>query len=53
MPHNQLNKADEEIKLAVDIIYLLETNDICPNIALKALEIVQKDLQQKIQNEDP
>ncbi|EKM29457.1 hypothetical protein VCHENC02_4731, partial [Vibrio harveyi] len=30
-----LDDAPEEIKLAVDLIYLLETNEIDPKIALK------------------
>ncbi|WP_029788995.1 MULTISPECIES: pleiotropic regulatory protein RsmS [Vibrio] len=43
-----LDDAPEEIKLAVDIIYLLETNEIDPKIALKAIKIVQSDLENKI-----
>ena len=43
-----LDDAPEEIKLAVDLIYLLETNEINPKIALKAIKIVQSDLENKI-----
>ncbi|HDM8186645.1 TPA: pleiotropic regulatory protein RsmS [Vibrio harveyi] len=43
-----MDDAPEEIKLAVDIIYLLETNEIDPKIALKAIKIVQSDLENKI-----
>ncbi|PSV28819.1 MULTISPECIES: pleiotropic regulatory protein RsmS [unclassified Photobacterium] len=52
MPDNQittntLENAPEEIKLAVDLIYLLESNDIAPEIVLSALEIVRKDFENK------
>jgi Protein of unknown function (DUF2496). len=43
-----LSEADVEIKLAVDLIYLLEANQIQPEIALKALKLVKKDLLNKI-----
>ncbi len=45
-----LEDAPEEIKLAVDLIYLLETNEIEPEIALKAIKIVQSDLENKLKN---
>ncbi|MCG3862563.1 MULTISPECIES: pleiotropic regulatory protein RsmS [unclassified Photobacterium] len=45
---NTLENAPEEIKLAVDLIYLLESNEIAPNIVLAALEIVRKDFESKI-----
>ncbi|PQJ67474.1 pleiotropic regulatory protein RsmS [Photobacterium angustum] len=44
---NTLENAPEEIKLAVDLIYLLESNDIAPEIVLSALEIVRKDFENK------
>ena len=44
-----LSEADAEIKLAVDLIYLLEVNQIQPDIALKALKLVEKDLLNKIE----
>ncbi|MCE9678116.1 pleiotropic regulatory protein RsmS [Shewanella sp. AS1] len=43
-----LEQASDEVKLAVDLIYLLETHEIAPEVALAALEIVSKDLQAKI-----
>lgn len=43
-----LEHAPEEIKLAVDLIYLLESNEIDPHVALKAINIVKSDLEQKI-----
>ena len=45
---NTLDDAPEYVKLAVDLIYLLESNEIAPDDALKALEIVKQDLEQKI-----
>lgn len=43
-----LDNAPEEVKLAVDLIYLLESNEIDPKIALEAIKIVQQDLQAKL-----
>ncbi len=43
-----LDNAPDEIKLAVDLIYLLESNEVDPKVALEALKIVQSDLEQKI-----
>ncbi|MCW8327602.1 pleiotropic regulatory protein RsmS [Photobacterium sp. SDRW27] len=43
-----LDEAPEDIKLAVDLIYLLESNEISPEIALSALEIVTQDLKAKL-----
>ncbi|CAM2799338.1 pleiotropic regulatory protein RsmS [Vibrio ordalii] len=48
-PTVPLDGASEEIKLAVDLIYLLETNQIEPHTALEALKIVQQDLLRKIE----
>ena len=47
-PKSPLDDAPAEIKLAVDLIYLLETNEIDPETALKALKIVQNDLKNKL-----
>ncbi|EHH2421100.1 TPA: pleiotropic regulatory protein RsmS [Vibrio parahaemolyticus] len=47
-PTSPLDDAPEEIKLAVDLIYLLETNEIDPEVAIKALKIVQTDLESKL-----
>ncbi|MCG9738606.1 pleiotropic regulatory protein RsmS [Shewanella insulae] len=43
-----LGDASDEIKLAVDLIYLLESHEIEPDVALAALEIVKQDLQRKL-----
>ncbi|MBC8945533.1 pleiotropic regulatory protein RsmS [Xenorhabdus indica] len=43
--------APAEVKLAVDLIYLLECNEISPEIALAALEIVKHDFQGKLKQE--
>ncbi|NAW65323.1 pleiotropic regulatory protein RsmS [Photobacterium halotolerans] len=44
-----LTDAPKEVQLAVDLIYLLETNNVDPELALAALEIVKTDLQVKLQ----
>ena len=43
-----LDNAPEEVKLAVDLIYLIESNEIDPKVALEAIKIVQQDLQSKM-----
>ncbi|MGL6028004.1 MAG: DUF2496 domain-containing protein [Vibrio sp.] len=43
-----LNEAADEIKLAVDLIYLLESHAIAPHIALATIEIVKHDLESKL-----
>ncbi|MCG9696088.1 pleiotropic regulatory protein RsmS [Shewanella sp. Isolate11] len=43
-----LAQASDEVKLAVDLIYLLETHGIEPKVALAALEIVKQDLVNKL-----
>ena len=50
MPENksELKDAPNDIKLAVELIYLLETNEVDPETALKALKIVEADLLRKI-----
>lgn len=45
-----LENAPPELQLAVDLIYLLECNEIAPETALAALEIVQRDYQEKLKN---
>ncbi|AZL84458.1 DUF2496 domain-containing protein [Aliivibrio salmonicida] len=42
-----LDNAPDEIKLAVDLIYLLENNNVNKEIAIKALDIVLNDLRKK------
>lgn len=44
-----LENAPPEIRLAVDLIELLETNEIDPALALVALAIVQRDYERKVQ----
>nr|WP_241802839.1 pleiotropic regulatory protein RsmS [Aliivibrio logei] len=46
-PPSPLDSAPDEIKLAVDLIYLLENNNVNKEIAIKALEIVLNDLRKK------
>lgn len=46
-----LEKAPEHIKLAVDLIELLESNNIDPTVAEKALQIVLNDYQQKLSSQ--
>ncbi len=48
---NTLENAPEEIKLAVDLIYLLESNEIEPKVALAALDIVKNDLERKLESD--
>ncbi|WP_419465465.1 pleiotropic regulatory protein RsmS [Aliivibrio fischeri] len=42
-----LDNAPDEIKLAVDLIYLLECNEVDKETAIKALEIVLSDFKNK------
>lgn len=48
MVKTNFENAAEEVKLAVDLIFLLESNNIEIETALKALEIVTKDFQTKL-----
>ena len=50
-----LDTAPEEVRLAVDLIMLLEENQIAPQTVLDALAIVRRDFERKvpaIANED-
>ncbi|MBD2779480.1 pleiotropic regulatory protein RsmS [Xenorhabdus szentirmaii] len=47
-----LEQAPPEVQLAVDLIYLLECNDISPDTALAALDIVKQDLQRKLEKQN-
>ncbi|MGF1687664.1 pleiotropic regulatory protein RsmS [Photobacterium japonica] len=47
-----LDNAPAEVKLAVDLIYLLESNEIDPKVALAALAMVKSDLERKVAQED-
>ena len=42
-----LETAPPEVKLAVDLIELLETNQIAPDLVLAALAIVRQDYERK------
>ncbi|KZN36790.1 pleiotropic regulatory protein RsmS [Pseudoalteromonas luteoviolacea] len=46
-----LDDAPQHVKLAVDLIMLLEQNEVVPEDVLKALEIVKQDFSNKIQLE--
>ncbi|WP_111638321.1 DUF2496 domain-containing protein [Marinomonas shanghaiensis] len=43
-----LDQAPDHIKLAVDLIALLESHDIEPSVAVGALTIALQDFQQKL-----
>ncbi|HEH9431872.1 TPA: pleiotropic regulatory protein RsmS [Aeromonas sobria] len=43
-----LETAPPEVKLAVDLIELLETNGLAPELVLAALAIVKQDYQRKL-----
>lgn len=43
-----LEQAPDEVKLAVDLIMLLEEHAIAPQTVLKALEIVLRDFENKL-----
>lgn len=45
----KLEMEKDHIKLAVDLILLLEQNNISPYTALKAIEIVKKDFKKKVE----
>jgi len=44
-----LDNAPDEIKLAVDLIYLLVSNEVDPKVALEAIKIVKTDLESKLE----
>ncbi|WP_117233258.1 pleiotropic regulatory protein RsmS [Vibrio maerlii] len=43
-----LDNAPDDIKLAVDLIYLLESNEVDPKVALSAINMVKADLEKKV-----
>ncbi|BDR14043.1 pleiotropic regulatory protein RsmS [Vibrio sp. STUT-A11] len=49
-PTSPLDDAPDDVKLAVDLIYLLESNEVDPEVALSALKIVQLDLKNKLKS---
>lgn len=48
-----LDNAEPEVKLAVDLIMLLENHAIAPDVVLAALEIVRRDYLAKANQQDP
>ncbi|MBH0089702.1 DUF2496 domain-containing protein [Pseudoalteromonas sp. NSLLW218] len=44
-----LDQAPTHIKLAVDLIMILEQHDVAPEEVLKALEIVKSDFEKKLE----
>ncbi|MBH0027368.1 MULTISPECIES: DUF2496 domain-containing protein [unclassified Pseudoalteromonas] len=46
---NPLDQAPTHIKLAVDLIMILEQHDVAPEEILKALEIVKSDFEKKLE----
>ena len=51
MQKSGLEQASPEIKLAVDLIYLLELNEIDPKTALAALAIATADFEKKLKEQ--
>ncbi|RTR38408.1 DUF2496 domain-containing protein [Shewanella canadensis] len=45
---SSIDDAPVEVQLAVDLIYLFESNEIDPQVALSALEMVKSDLMAKL-----
>ncbi|WP_299791777.1 pleiotropic regulatory protein RsmS [uncultured Shewanella sp.] len=45
---SSIDDAPVDVQLAVDLIYLFESNDIDPRLALSALEMVKSDLIAKL-----
>lgn len=48
-----LENAPDDVKLAVDLIMLLEEHAIAPDTVLKALEIVRRDYEKKVAGNTP
>lgn len=46
---NPLDQAPTHIKLAVDLIMILEQHDVAPEEVLKALDIVKSDFEKKLE----
>ncbi|CBG87303.1 pleiotropic regulatory protein RsmS [Citrobacter rodentium] len=47
-----LENAPDEVKLAVDLIVLLEENQLPPRTVLRALEIVMRDYENKLKSSE-
>ncbi|WP_114785622.1 pleiotropic regulatory protein RsmS [Vibrio tetraodonis] len=50
MSSPDLEQAPDEIKLAVDLIYLIESHNIDLKVALEAIKIVKSDLERKLED---
>ena len=48
-----LENAPQDVKLAVDLIMLLEESAIDPQTVLRALDIVRRDYERKMREDDP
>jgi hypothetical protein len=48
-----LENAPDDVKLAVDLIMLLESHDLAPEVVLSALEMVKQDYANKLRNAKP
>lgn len=47
-PDNGIDNAPSEVKLAIDLIMLLEQNEVDSHQALAAIKLVEQDLKRKI-----
>lgn len=47
-----LEKCPDDVKLAVDLIVLLEENQIPARTVLRALDIVKRDYEKKLQSDE-
>ncbi|MBW7983791.1 pleiotropic regulatory protein RsmS [Enterobacillus tribolii] len=47
-----LEQAPAEVQLAVDLIYLLESNEVEPEVVLAALDLIRKDYEAKLRQRD-
>ncbi|CAM3612267.1 pleiotropic regulatory protein RsmS [Vibrio aquimaris] len=50
MSSPDLEQAPDEIKLAVDLIYLIESHNIDPKVAFEAIKIVTSDIERKLED---
>lgn len=48
-----LENAPDDVKLAVDLIMLLEEHQLAPEMVLSALEMVKRDFEKKVEESTP
>ncbi|MGL4725139.1 MAG: pleiotropic regulatory protein RsmS [Scandinavium sp.] len=48
-----LENAPDDVKLAVDLIMLLEEHALAPETVLSALDMVKRDFERKLQGDSP